>query len=333
VPASARRFVTRVSTHRTVILCGFGLLVASYYVAKVGIGTLFSARDARADVETALWPNFTVASIVRASATLTLVVGFAALMRLRRERRLVGRLGPAILPWVVLAVLLLVVNPVSASRYVLGTALLSVTAALGAIATDRRARVLMIALVLGLIVVFPYADFARTEQAKAPIRIGGPAQALTSADFDAFDQINNTVAYVETNGHTAGRQVAGAVLFWVPRSVWTDKPDNTGQLLGDFREYQNTNLSAPIWTELWIDGGWVLLVFGMGALGWVFRRFDERAKAQPRDLRPGVLTGILPFYMIIVLRGSLLQAMAGLAVMVGAGLFVTRRVAVRPDQP
>jgi hypothetical protein len=322
---------TRISPYRLTVFTGFALLAAAYYVSALGIGTLFSSREGRTLVEEALWPNFTVNAIVRAAATLTLIIAFTGLMRLRRERRAAGGSGPRALPGVVLVALFVVVNPISSPRYVLGTALLAVAVALGAASTTARARVLMASFALALVVVFPYADFARTEAEKGPVKIGGPALAMLSADFDAFDQVNNTVAYVQDIGHTGGDQLAGAAFFWVPRAAWPDKPANTGELIADYRDYQTTNLSAPIWAEIWIDGGWPLLLVGMGAFGWLLRRADERAKAEPRALRPGILTGILPFYLIIVLRGSLLQAMAGLTVLVLSALFISTRTVSKPS--
>ena len=98
--------IARISPHRVTVLSFIALLAASYYVAKMGIGTLTAARDRRTDVEAALWPNFTISAIVRAAATLPLVVAFAGLMRLRRERKAVGRSGPTVLPWIVVIVAL-----------------------------------------------------------------------------------------------------------------------------------------------------------------------------------------------------------------------------------
>ncbi|MDQ3485653.1 MAG: hypothetical protein M3445_09650, partial [Actinomycetota bacterium] len=123
-----------------------------------------------------------------------------------------------------------------------------------------------------------------------------------------------------------GGQALGAALFWVPRSVWSDKPQDTGILLADFREYRFSNLSAPLWAELFINGGWLVLIAGMVALGLLVRRLDGHAEQsrhsqQQRD----VLADILPFYFIIMLRGSLLQSMAGFAVLAASALFVTER--------
>src|SRR5207253_291263 len=155
------------------------------------------------------------------------------------------------------------------------TAALAVLTALGGAATAQRIRKLGLFLAVGLVLVFPYADAARTTDGTGDK--GGPVQALASADFDAFCQITNTVSYVQDLGATQGRQLLGAALFWVPRTLWAGKPQDTGIVLADFRTYKVTNLSAPLWAEFFINGQWLLLVAGMGALGFVLRRLDNHA--------------------------------------------------------
>ncbi len=300
------------------------LLFSAYYVSQVGVGTVFSSRSARSDAQSAVWPIPPVSAVVAAAATLPLVVAFAALMQLRRVRRAEGRSGPWLLLLLVALALGVLVNPISNPRYVAGTAALSVIVALGAVATDRRMRSFAVVLAVGLVLVFPYADIARYAGQTGSDSRGGPAEVLSSPDFDAFDQINNALAYVDEAEPVPGRQLLGAALFFVPRSLWPGKPEDTGVVLADFRGYAVTNLSAPLWAEAFVNGGWVGLVVLMGAVGIVVRRFDERVDAvRPRPPRPGVIATTIPFYAIIMFRGSLLQSMAGFTVLLVCGLFVS----------
>lgn len=318
----------RVDPYRVVVLSAVALAIASYYAARLGIDTLLATRSERNAAEAALWANDTARAVIEAAATFPLLVAFAALCRLRQQRRTAGQRGSGLLAGFVLVVLAVVVNPVSTPRYVAGTAGLAVLVALGA-AGPRWARTFAVALAAGLVLVFPYADLARNSASQSQLRTG-PAQALSSGDFDAVDQINNTVAYVREEGHTFGRQLSGAALFWVPRAVWPSKPVDTGILLADFREYSFSNLSAPLWAELFIDGGWPLLAVGMAAVGVAVRRLDQRSARAGPAVGASVLAGIVPFYLVLVLRGSLLQSMAGLTVLVLSGVFVTRRAARGP---
>ncbi len=318
------RTVPEMSNHRLLAFSALALLISAYYASRIGVGALFSTRAERVTAENLVWSNSTVLAMVKAAATLPLVVAFSGLMRLRRQRRSAGLRGPLLLPGLVLLAMVVAVSPVSSPRYLFGTAALAVVVALGGAATPQRARWLALLLAAGLVLVFPYADLTRrpgTTQVEQ-----GPAQSLSSSDFDAFDMVNNTLAYVSEEGTTNGRQALGAVLFWVPRAVWADKPRDTGILLADFRDYAVSNLSSPFWAELFIDGGWMLVFVGMLGLGLAVRRLDRHAGSSgDTPFRGGVLADILPFYFIIMLRGSLLQSMAGFTVLAVSSLFVTAR--------
>jgi len=314
-----------VSTHRLLGFTALALVLAAYYASRVGVGPLFSTREERVDVENIVWGNPTVLAVVKAAATLPLVVAFSGLMRLRRQRRATGGRQPLLLPGLVLAVMAVTVSPVSSPRYLFGTAALAVLVALGAASTAARARWLALLLAAGLVLVFPYADLTRRPGESGGAQ-PGPAQALSSSDFDAFDMVNNTLAFVQAEGTTGGRQALGAALFWVPRAVWEDKPRDTGILLAAFRDYSVSNLSSPLWAELFIDGGWVLVAVGMVGLGIFVRRLDRHAgTGGDATVQRGVLADILPFYFIIMLRGSLLQSMAGFTVLALSSLVVTAR--------
>ena len=313
-PARDRLPVRDVSPHRAHLLSWGALVLSAGYVYVLGAATLFASRDVRSSVDGALWPNPAVGALGRALVIWPLVVCFVALMRLRRQRAVQGQPRPLLLPVLTGGAVLLLANPVSTPRYITGTAYLAVAVALGVCSRPGRARVFALALAAGLVLVFPFADFARYDDA-APGAQGGVVQALTSGDFDAFHQINNALDYVRDEGLTGGAQLDGALLFAVPRELWPDKPEDTGILLAEHRDYDFTNLSAPLWAEFYVDGGWPLLVLGMIALGYLVRVGDERERPVGGTVGGrGVLAVVLPFYLVILLRGSLLQAMAALSV-------------------
>ena len=309
---------------RVRLLAMGALLFSAYYRSQVGLGTVFSSTSARSVAQSTVWPIPPVSAVVAAAATLPLVVAFAALVQLRRAQRARGRSGPWLLLVLVAVAIGVLVNPISNPRYVAGTAALSVFVALGAVATDRRMRSFAVVLAVGLVLVFPYADIARYAGQTGSGKTGGPAEVLSSPDFDAFDQINNALVYVEEEEPAPGRQLLGAALFFVPRSLWPGKPEDTGIVLAEFRDYTVTNLSAPLWAEAYVNGGWVGLAALMGLVGVAVRRFDERVDAvRPRPRSPGVVATTIPFYAIIMLRGSLLQSMAGFTVLMVCSLFVS----------
>lgn len=314
--------VSDVHQGRTLLLALGALLAGLYLIAKVGTGTLFASRSGLDFKLLTTWPNPLVSVMVRAFVSMTLLVAFVAITKARDAS--VGK-GFALLRWAVLAALLIVVNPISSPRYVFGTVALGILTVLGAYATRGRARATGVSVMSALVLLFPLADAFRYGST-AQFKSDSPVSALTTGDFDAFGQLTNTLLYLQTRGATDGQQFLGVVLFWVPRSIWPTKPVDTGILLANSRNYSFTNLSAPLQAELMINGSWMALIVGMFALGWFARRADvkiQNALAVSRS--PGVLGCILPGYMFLILRGSLLQAMAYFTVILVAGWFVQTR--------
>jgi hypothetical protein len=309
---------------RTVLLAWIGIALSLSYVATLGLGNLFSPRD-----EFSVLVGGTGGAIFRTTASIPVLVALIALIVLRRSDP-----GPwtrrTALPIVLGVILVMVLNPISGARYTYGTAYLAVIASLGVIATRTRFRWFTGATLAGLLFLFPLIGLLRRDGGTAsglPLNELALDASLQSGDFDAFGQLSNAVLYVSTEGIAYGRQALGVVLFWVPRDWWPEKPVDTGVLLARYRGYGFTNLSSPLWGELYLNGGWVLLVAGMGALGYWLRRWDDRAIASLRIAGTiGLLSSILPFYLLILLRGSLLQAMSTLtAILLCAAFVVVRR--------
>lgn len=310
---------------RTWILVAASLAINAYYVAKIGPSNFFATRDQLTRVMNMIWPNTSTAALIHGVATMPLLVAFGALLQLRRQEDHGRRLSSQIPLWIVAGALLVSVNPISGARYYFGTVALSLAAMLGAYATPARVRRSALAFILGLIFIFPVADIFRHTETFVIDR-SGPVASMTSGDFDAIDQINNTVRYVEDRGVTYGRQALGPVLFWVPRSVWPDKPTDSGILIAKYRGYSFENLSEPLFAELFINGGWIALIVGMVMVGRLLHRGDSQLASDLAGKRsPGVLNQILPFYLVILLRGSLLQATALLVVLLVCTAWVKDR--------
>jgi hypothetical protein len=74
----------------------------------------------------------------------------------------------------------------------------------------------------------------------------------------------------------------------------------------------------------------VVTVVGMFAFGILIGRLDRSSERVLATTGwPSVMACILPFYLLIVLRGSLLQSMASLAVILVASAFVrTKRTEI-----
>lgn len=319
---TGERGAGRIDPVRAVILAVIALALNAYYIGKIGIGTLLESRTAVTEQAEGALGQSSTAVIIAAGAMMSLLVAFIAVVKYYDTMAVKERL---LLPVIIVlgAVLCVTLNPISNARYLFGTAALAVAALFGLFATRGRFRVVAILAVAALVLVFPLADAFRYSSS-AQFKTSNPLESLTSPDYDAFAQINNTVLYVQNNGNTGGDQALGVLFFWVPRTIWPDKAQDTGVLLATSRNYAVDNLSAPLWTELYINGGYAVLILGMLLFGLVAGVQDRRIEISLRTARaPTVLACILPFYAIILLRGSLLQAMSYLVVIISCALFVT----------
>ena len=332
---------SRYPSQRRANLVSFVILAAALgYIAIIGPAALFTSRIARNEIAAMAINDEVLRLLYGALVTLGLLVVVLTQLQIRRERVLRGERGGVPMLLVSCTVtLLLIVNPFSSPRYIVGVVYLSLLAMYGAYTSVRRFRALTLATLAGFVVVFPLLDSFRYDRTAA-IEFIDPIAALTSADFDGFSQIINTVQYVHELGITWGGQLLGVLLFWVPRSIWPQKPVDTGILLAEARGYGFTNLSAPLPAELYINGGWAIVIVGMVWFGLSVRRWDALNEGYLRlNGVPTVLGCIVPFYFLLLLRGSLLQAASNLAVIIVTWWFVsagtrskrTRKTGVRND--
>lgn len=308
---------------RTILLAVFALIFDIYFISKVGLKNLFSSRDDLARAIESAWPESFIAVLISGATSMSTLVAFIALVQYIRQTN--NREWPLIALTVLIGLALAItVNPISNARYVFGSAALAVAALFGLFATPRLFRLTAIIWLIALIFVFPLMDAFRYSTA-GEFKSGTTVESLSSPDFDAYAQVNNTLLYVEREGITEGRQALGVLLFSVPRRFWPDKPRDTGILISENRGYAFKNLSAPIWAELFINGGWPLLVIGMLGVGFLVRTQDNRIEDSLQRARaPSILACILPFYLMILLRGSLLAAMSYFFVISSCAIFVSR---------
>jgi hypothetical protein len=339
-----------VRNKRVVILAAFAIALNLYYSYKVGFIQFAQRREDLKAKITIVWPATALAIFVVAGTYMTLVTAWVSLMRFRREAKVAARWGRPessgtmrlnlVLLWILGIMMANTMNPISNARYLSGTAMLAVAAGFGLFATAWRFRLSILGFTAALIMVFPVMDYFRYTTTQN-LDKANPLNAFVSPDYDSFSNVVNGYLIAQREGIEVGRQFLGVMLFWVPRALWTDKPVDTGMYLAQSRGYPVVNLSAPLWIELYFNGGFIFLVIAMFALGYVLHAWDTRVDRQLAVFKmPSVLGSILPFYMFILLRGSLLQAMPYLVVTVVCWLFVRqrnkagpRRLAAAPRAP
>ncbi|MCU1392762.1 MAG: hypothetical protein JWM34_1190 [Ilumatobacteraceae bacterium] len=289
------------------------VLASAYLVKSIGLGPFFGSRDERDRLFSVAIPDPTVATVIGMFTWIpALVVVHRIINGSRRSDGTRARLS-----WsekgalAVSAVIILIINnPLSSARYVFGAMALSLAVLFGGFRSQKRTRWTMVGLLLALFVGFPVANSFRREQSE-DVHYSLTNEYQGSDDYDSFAQIHNAIQIADTEGYTYLQQPLGVALFWVPRGVWAGKPIDTGVYIGQHRGYKFTNLSAPLWAEFYLIGGILPVLLGFVLVGKVLRRADNALVRRFLDQRQLTVVGaFMPFYLMILLRGSLLQAMA-----------------------
>jgi oligosaccharide repeat unit polymerase len=302
------------------LLAVLAIISALYFQQQLGgMESLFMTRMERgrylmARLETPEMSLFN--QLARTPVYVTLIATLAIWIAYYKNKRSVG-VRWKLLILGLLAFTLILNNPISTARLTVGTILLS----LFFILPWRRwyGLIVVSGLIVGLILVFPLADIFRNT---LDVRLGeriietSIVNDLTeNGDFDAFQMVTNTIMVTDKIGYQFGRQVGGALAFWVPRFIWPGKPLTTGELIAEQAGYSFTNLSAPLWAEFYVDGGWLLVVVGFAIYGALMRTLDRwnRMYQSSSDSRARVVSVLVPIYagyQFFLLRGSLMPAIA-----------------------
>jgi len=318
--ASTDRF--GISRARLGILTLVALAASAYYVASLGVGVLFSSRAEFSLVESARWPDPTTNAMIGAVASFPILIAAHGWWHVARGAE--GK-GPRWIAWATTLAAMLITNPISSARYHFGVVWGSFLGPLGAFRTRVRTSVMMLGIVFGLLFLFPIADMFRRLNVVNNERTGFLSEYEGNGDYDAFGQLSNAILYDATMPFRFARQFLGILFFWVPRSIWRDKPTGSGVLLAEFREYGFTNLSAPIWAELLLSFGFIGVVVGSVVLAYFLGRLDVRFREGNPSPIVEIAGAVFPFYLLILLRGSWLQATGILVMLIGSLLFIAVR--------
>jgi hypothetical protein len=317
-----------VSPLRAMFLYVIGLGMAAYYVSKMGLAAIFSSRANATLAQSYAWGDSSVFAIVYAMAIypMLIAVGTFALEWRSLPPGRFGRIGYLVLIVIGFATLMVVANPLTSARYTAGTVAFALVLFAGFATTWQRARMTMLGAIFAFLFLFPLMNIFRYGESQMGTRQDFFSEYMNNPDYDAFFQIANAYSFMMDGLVVPMRQAMGSLLFWVPRSLWPGKPEDTGIMLADYRGYSFTNLSAPMWAELLANGGVVAVVLGFLILGaWVRTLDDRMAPAHAGGGWWGLVGSVLPAYSLILWRGSLLQATGAFVVMMVGMIWVRKK--------
>lgn len=152
---------------------------------------------------------------------------------------------------------------------------------------------------------------------------------LLRVDFDSYKQIVDATVYLEGSPLRHGENFLGALLFWVPRTLWEGKPVDSGRLVSSDLGYEYTNVSSPLPAEALLSSGvfGVILVFSL--LGYAMSRVEAAALSSRNGMSHKVLFYALSAgFITIILRGAL----NGIAPVIGPAFVACAMLAWRANR-
>ncbi|SNR76175.1 hypothetical protein [Lutibacter flavus] len=102
---------------------------------------------------------------------------------------------------------------------------------------------------LGVFLIFPLLNFFRNTNNHLSLGVA----AFKTGHFDAFQ---NFLLIINEEIITGGRQLIGALLFFVQDSVWYTKPLGTGTLLAKELNFNHINVAMPFFGEGYANFGY-----------------------------------------------------------------------------
>jgi hypothetical protein len=169
------------------------------------------------------------------------------------------------------------------------------------------------------------------------------ANYFYAGHFDGYENLCHSIDYVRDNGIVWGRQLLGAILFWVPREWWPTKPVGSAayiatSYLSTSFNVTFTNLASPLLQEAYLNFGTigVLVTFSIAGYlsGLCDARFQLYSRLAPaafrlaRSFAPGDHLPFMILYPVVlglslfILRGDFLSGFAFTSGIVTAFLIV-----------
>lgn len=201
--------------------------------------------------------------------------------------------------------------PTSTTRYWMGTILIGLF--IIKYIKKSYSRSMDFIIITGILVIFPIMYIFKvkniTDLTITEYISGNTVNSFNTIDFDAFTMIARSVRYVREYGITWGEQLINVILFFVPRSLWVDKPITTNVLITSSQNQVFTNLSCPLPAEGYVNFAIVGLITYSYLYGKINKYIDDLYwKNNTINNSMNVINTIYPFLCVITIyinRGPL----------------------------
>ena len=203
--------------------------------------------------------------------------------------------------------LLIAIPPTGVARFLVAAMYLPVLMCF--VPRLRRGLSFVLVICLGVMIVFPLLNYFRF-YGQRTFEISSIYSQFVDINFDAYSMM---MRVIKDDIVTNGMQLAGALLFWLPRSIWAAKPISSGYYVAHTTGLSWDDLSMPFWGEGYINFGYFGVIIFTVAFALLLAKLDSKywciTVKRPKDLNAisyYILLGLLMF----ILRGSMMSALA-----------------------
>lgn len=174
----------------------------------------------------------------------------------------------------------------------------------------RKENVFSLVFILGLLIIFPFLNNFRYYNIDNKITLGFDFDMFIQGHFDSYQ---NFALIVSENIITYGRQLFGVLFFWIPRSIWPNKPIGSGAYTAEKGGFYFENVSCNYFAEGYINFGFVGILFFLIFLAYVTARLDKyywEVIVKENNSYFHVIYLVLIGVLFFILRGDLMSSFA-----------------------
>lgn len=222
------------------------------------------------------------------------------------------------IPFIIGLVLMLLVNfPTATARFWMAAIYLGLFIIV--LRKSNNPHFLKLTILLGMLTVFPLINIFRRnsfqEVLALKINIPKVTELFSYGDFDSYSMLTRVIIYTASNGLSFGRQLFGNILFFIPRSIWIEKPIGTGSMIANNLGWQFTNVSCPYIGEGYINFGIIGVIIFAGVLGVLSKKLDNsyEGSIENEESTINYVDIVYPFtlgFLFFILRGDLLSSLS-----------------------
>ena len=171
-----------------------------------------------------------------------------------------------------------------------------------------------IILLFGILILFPVLDLFRFGfKSNFSFSLKNSLAQFEQLHFDAFSNFLATIEYSGEYSLLLGANLIGTLLFFVPSSLWEEKPEGSGTRIGnyliDHHGLNFNNLSNPLVSEFYLAFGVIGIILGSFLVATMINKIERNST---KGIGNEMLYGIILSYLFILLRGSLIVAFSSI---------------------